>query len=89
MASPTIDSNTRVNIGILGTILSCGIGGAVYLTTLNANVIEVSERMVDVKKAIDRNTEQLAVEGRALAVLETLVQTMNHRLTVLENRVDK
>lgn len=85
----TLDRTTKVNLGILGTLLGSAVGGAVYLTTLNSNVVQVSERMVDVKQAIDRNTAQLAHDGRTLAVLESIVKTLVPRVERLEKKDEK
>jgi len=79
-----LDKASTVNLGILGTLLVSAIGGATYLTTLNSNVVALGDGMVEVKKAIDRNTAQLVVDGRALAVLETVVGTLDRRLGDLE-----
>lgn len=80
----TIDKTTKVNLGILGTLLVSAVGGAAYLTTLNSNVVAVVEGQDELKHAIDRNTEQLMNDGKALAVLDTLVKTIDRRVGELE-----
>lgn len=81
-----LDRTTKVNLGILATLLTSAVGGAAYLTKLNANVEAVVLGQSALTRAIDRNTEQLAHDSRALAVLETLVQTIDRRVGALEKQ---
>lgn len=81
-------SVVRINLGILGTLVTCLVGGTVYLQTLNSNVRELAEAMSSVKQAIDRNTAQQVQDGKALVILQTMVTNNDSRLRALEsNRV--
>ncbi len=80
----TIDQSTKVNLGILGTLLASSIGGAVYLTTLHTSVEHVSHTLTEVKAAIERTNAQLTMDGKTLLVLDTLVQSLERRVTALE-----
>lgn len=80
----TIDKTTKVNLGILLTLLTSLGGGAVYLTRLNGHVIQVVTTLHEVRKILDNNTAKLDRDGRTLAVLETLVGTIERRVTMLE-----
>ncbi len=87
MAPPfTFDDKAvvRINLGILFTLLGCLIGGTVYLSNLNGNVRELAETMTGVKLAIDRNTAQQVSDGKALAVLQTMVTANDMRLRAIE-----
>lgn len=80
----TIDQATKVNIGILGTLLASVVGGTVYLSTLHTSVSHISTTLTEVKSAIDRTNQQMAADGRSLAVLETFVQSIERRVIELE-----
>lgn len=80
----TIDQATKINLGILGTLLASSIGGAVYLTTLHTSVEHVSHTLTEVKAAIERTNAQLTLDGKTLLVLDTLVQSLERRVTALE-----
>lgn len=80
----TIDQATKVNLGILGTMIVSVIGATLYLSTLQVNVAHISSTLGEVKDAINRTNMQLAVDGKSLAVLETLVQAIQRRVELLE-----
>lgn len=86
MAPFTFDDKAvvRINLGILFTLITCLVGGTVYLSNLNSNVRELAETMTSVKQAIDRNTAQQVSDGKALAILQTMVTANDMRLRVLE-----
>lgn len=86
MAPFTFDDKAvvRINLGILFTLITCLVGGTVYLSNLNSNVREFAETMTSVKQAIDRNTAQQVSDGKALAILQTMVTANDMRLRVLE-----
>lgn len=89
MALPIpIDERTavRINLGILASLITALVGGSVYLNNLNGNVRQLSEAMVAVKAAIDRNTAQQVADGKALAILQTLVTAQDERLRNLESQ---
>lgn len=79
-----IDQATKVNLGILGTLLASAVGGAVYLSTLHSSVEHVSQTLTEVKASIDKTNAQLASDSKALAVLQALVGSVEQRLTALE-----
>jgi len=89
MALPIpIDERTavRINLGILASLITALVGGSVYLNNLNGNVRQLSEAMGAVKAAIDRNTAQQVADGKALAILQTLVTAQDERLRNLESQ---
>lgn len=89
MALPIpIDERTavRINLGILASLITALVGGSVYLNNLNGNVRQLSEAMGAVKMAIDRNTAQQVADGKALAILQTLVTAQDERLRNLESQ---
>lgn len=90
-AANSITSATKVNLGILGTMLVATATSVLYLSSLNSSVDNLSRNLDQVKAAIDRNTMQLATDSRALAVLETIVGTIDRRVIALEadRKVDK
>lgn len=80
----SIDQATKVNLGILGTLLASAVGGAVYLSTLHSSVEHVSQTLTEVKQAIDKTNAQLSVDSKALAVLQALTDSLERRLAILE-----
>ena len=89
MALPIpIDERTavRINLGILASLITALVGGSVYLNNLNGNVRQLFEAMGAVKSAIDRNTAQQVADGKALAILQTLVTAQDERLRNLESQ---
>lgn len=80
----TIDQATKVNLGILGTLLVSVIGATIYLSTLQVNVAHISSTLSEVKSAIDRTNLQMSLEGKSLAVLQALVQSIERRVELLE-----
>lgn len=89
MALPIpIDERTavRINLGILASLITALVGGSVYLNNLNGNVRQLSDAMGQVKLAIDRNTAQQVADGKALAILQTLVTAQDERLRNLESQ---
>ena len=89
MALPIpIDERTavRINLGILASLITALVGGSVYLNNLNGNMRQLSEAMGAVKSAIDRNTAQQVADGKALAILQTLVTAQDERLRNLESQ---
>jgi len=79
-----IDLNTGVTISILASLLVSVAGGAAYMTALQASVISLGETMKDVRISVDRLADQAIRDGRAHAVLETLVVGIEKRVTILE-----
>ena len=82
----SIDTTTKVNIGILGTLLVSTIGGTFFFASLQGSVEAMSENLRDVKTAIDRNTAQIASDGRELGVLQAHVNSLLQRVTQLESK---
>ncbi len=82
----TIDQTTKVNLGILGTLLVSAVGGAAYLATLRTSVDGMNATLKDVKLAIDRNTHQITSDGRKMAELKAQIADMQRRITSLEGR---
>lgn len=82
----TIDPTTKVNIGILGTLLASAIGGAAYLATLRTSVDGMNKTLQDVKLAIDRNTHQIANDGRHLAELKAQIEGLKARVESIERK---
>lgn len=81
----TIDQTSKISLGILGSMLVGIGGGAIYLSTLNANVIHVADSLQEVKEAINRNTETLTRDGKNLAILEALVNRIEMRVSKIED----
>jgi len=86
MTGKVIDQTTKVNIGILGTLLVSAVGGAAYLASLKTSVDTMGEALQDVKQAIDRNTHQIANDGRQMAELKAQLEAVKARLASLERK---
>ena len=92
-----INKATNVSIGILWTLI-IGVtttvgGGGYYVSRLNSaveaagqQVYAVGVKIDEVKDAVDRLHVTQDENGKALAILETLVRTLDTRLTRLEDK---
>jgi len=84
MAS-TIDTTTKINIGIRTTSLVAAVfGGAVYLTQMRTGIDSMRDAIVELKTALNRNTAQLAIDSKDQAILRELVRAVDARVTALE-----
>lgn len=88
----TIDQTTKVNLGILGTLLVSAVGGAAFMSSLKTSVDSMAQGLTEVKTAIDRNTHQIANDGREQAVMQATlaaqadtIRSLTKRVEVLEN----
>ena len=99
MKSPVeaaITKETKVSVGVLIaliavflTLLGFIVASIGAFSELNANVKVLGPKLDAVEQAVDRNTQQLASDGRAMAVLQTLVTTQTEKLKALEIRVQR
>lgn len=93
MANTTIDSATKVNIGILVTLLGAiGAGGA-YFGSLRSDIGQLQQSIANVEQAIQKASAQAQVDGRDLASVRTqlganaaLIQQLDVRLRRIEDR---
>lgn len=83
----TITPATKINLGILFTLLGSFVGAVFFLSTLNANVEAVVDGQSELRKAIDRNTEQLANDGKSLAVVQSVVNRQADEINQLRQRI--
>ena len=81
-----IDATTSVNIGILITMLGAVWYFATNLGQLRSGIDRLNEQTADVKRAIDRNTAQLASDGKTLSALQAVVSSLQERVGKLEQR---
>ena len=81
-----IDATTSVNIGILITLLWAVWYFASNLGELRSGIDRLNDQMGDVKTAIDRNTAQLASDGKTLSALQAVVSSLQERVNKLEQR---
>lgn len=79
-----IDRGTKVGWGILVVLLGIASGGALAAGKIVTDVENLGEIMVDVRKAIDRNTSQLRDDGKLIAVLQSVVDANTRRIEKLE-----
>lgn len=83
----TIDKATfKVNLGILATLIAGATGSSFYLSTLNGDVKAIISGQAELKRAIEKNTDQLSSGQRSIAVLEMMVKTIERRVGVLEGK---
>ena len=82
----SIDKTTKVNLGILGSLVVVAAYGSFYLSSLNTSVQSMDASLKEVKRALDRNTGQIIHDGKALVVLQTQFQGLERRVHALENK---
>ena len=79
MAS-SIDTTTKVNLGILGTLVIMAASGAFYFGGLKAQAASVDQSLKSMRLALDRNTTEIS-KGN------TLDAVMLARMVELERRI--
>ena len=85
-SASNITQNTRVNLSILLTLLSMGVGGAFYCSALKTSVDSLQSSMIEVKNAIVANTTQIAIDGREAASLRAQVASLQRQVEDLLKR---
>lgn len=95
MASPsaTIDSATKVNIGILSTMLTAAIGGAMFLASIKSEISAGNARLEAMAKttnrmeeAIDKLISKVSEGERERGILKTLIDSWEARIRAIEKR---
>ncbi len=82
----TLDRTSRVTLGLVASVLAVVAGGVWHFSTMRTDISQMNRSLVDVKKALDRNTAQLQRDSRTLAILETLMKSYGERLRKLEEK---
>ena len=83
MAS-TIDATTKVNLGILGTLVVMAATGAFYFGGLKASVASVDQSLKEMKIALDRNSSAIASSATSAAVRDAVIEALERRIRELE-----
>lgn len=86
MAS-TIDSGTKVQIGILCTLLAACSGGAWWAATMAADVSAVKDNSDKMTAATLRIEAVVQEHGRKFAGVEEVLKAIDKRLDVVEAKV--
>lgn len=86
MNGKTIDSGTRVNIAILGTMLTIGTGGAWWASNMTTKVDMATSAIMDLRKSMEREITMRTANEKSSALLEALVKSLDKRLEILESR---
>ncbi len=82
--SDTIDKTTKVNLGILGTLIAMAWLGATKLSDLSSEVKGLRVDVKEVKQALDRNSTQIANDGKSSAVMGSRLNDIERRVLELE-----
>lgn len=92
----TVDKRTRIDLGILISLLSIGsgllVGGVAaifFFGALKSDVAGIGKGLVKVEDAIKENTRQLQHDGKTLAVLQQVVASQAALIAGLETRLSK
>lgn len=81
----TVDKKTfRVNLSILLAVLIFGVSAGGWARDAKGAIDNVAAETKSMREALGRVEKQLQAEGKALAVLETLVGTLDRRVGDLE-----
>lgn len=80
----TIDKATKVNLGILGTLVVSAVGGGIYLGTLRTEFGEVKASIGRMERSIDKIAAQAQVDGRDLAMVRARLDALELRIQALE-----
>lgn len=82
-----LDSSTRVNLGILGAIISSAIGGSFWLATMNGNVEALCNIVDETRRSVQTLTATVAAADKGQAVIEQQQAFILQRLDALEKRI--
>lgn len=90
----TLNAQTKVNLGILGTLIAALGGGVFWAANLGSNVEFIGSQLADLKRSGERLETKIGVietkvvDGdRNAAVLDTLIKSNVRRLESLEARL--
>ena len=86
MPPATIDSATKVNIGILITLVGAFAGGAAYMGSLRAEFVQVRQSIDRMEKAFEKLASQAQTDGRDLTGLKAKLAEIERRLERIESR---
>jgi len=82
----TLSKNTKINLALTAVLVTAAGSGAYFISSLVSRVEGVGEALQDVKVALDRNTAQLAHDGRALAVMQTQIDQLKDEIRTLRQK---
>lgn len=86
----TIDRSTKFSLGAILLLVGTVGYGVVHLgnleTAVTSRLGSMEASVLRVEKALDRNTAQIVHDGKALVVLQTMVQALERRVLELERR---
>jgi len=80
----SIDTTTKVNLGILGTLVAMAAAGAFYFGGLKATATSVDQSLKSMRSALDRNTREIQKGNTLDAVFTTSIEELRRRVTELE-----
>ena len=79
-----IDKTTKVNLGILGTLVVMAATGAFYFGGLKESVGSVDQSLRAVHIALDRNTAEIAKGHTLDAVMQARIGELERRIAEIE-----
>jgi hypothetical protein len=83
-----ITPTTKVNLGILGTLIVVGFGCGVYLTDIRATVREgfmsTAGQLTEIRTALRDGSAAIAILNRSVATLEAKLEAIEKRVAALE-----
>jgi len=80
----SIDTTTKVNLGILGTLVAMAAAGAFYFGGLKATAVSVDQSLKSMRAALDRNTMEIQKGNTLDAVFDSRVNELERRVTEIE-----
>lgn len=85
MPPATIDSATKVNVGILITLVGTFAGGSAYLAALRSEVVQVRQGFDRVEKTLEKLASQAQTDGRDLTSMKAKLLELERRIERLES----
>lgn len=82
--SKTIDASTKVNLGILITLISAVGAGGWWCSDVQSTIESVDDRLGGLQTSVERLVEADRVNSREVAVLRELVRSLEKRLALVE-----
>lgn len=84
MPPTTIDNATKVNLGILITLVGAFTGGAAYLGSMRGEFVQVRQSIDRMEKAFEKLASQAQMDGRDLTGVKAKLLDLERRIEKIE-----
>lgn len=83
----TIDSATKVNIGILITMLATIGSGGMFFGSIKSEIGQMNSELTSIRQAFERAASQAQIDGRDLSANRARITSLEDAVRRIEQRV--